>query len=85
MDGRELTRRMKEALTASFGTVSVEIEDHTTFRQQLGMDYLDLIEYEMEIEEEFGIIVYNEPDIAEVKTFGELKAIVERKLKEAGR
>lgn len=85
MDGQELTRRMREALESVIGTISIEISDETTFTQQLDMDYLDLIEYEMDIEEEFGIIVYNEPDIAEVKTFGELKAIVERKLKEAGR
>ena len=85
MDGQELTRRMKEALESVIGTVSIKIEDHTTFMQQLGMDYLDLIEYEMELEEVFGITVETEPDIETVGTFGELKTIVERKLKEAGR
>lgn len=63
MDGQELTRRMKEALELVIGPVSVEIGDETTFTQQLGMDYLDLIEYEMELEDAFGISVEHEPDI----------------------
>lgn len=85
MDGQELTRRMKEALESVIGTVGVEICDGTTFEQQLGMDYLDIVEYEYEIEEEFDISIENEQGIDEVKTFGELKAIVGQKLKEAGR
>ena len=85
MDGQELTRRMREALESVIGTISIEINDGTTFEQQLGMDYLDLYEYEMTLEEEFNIDIENEQGADESKTFGELKAIVERKLKEAGR
>lgn len=84
MDGQELTRRMKEALESFIGTVSVEITDGTTY-EQLGMDYLDEVEYEMALEEEFNIDIENEQEVYEANTFGELKAIVERKLKEAGR
>ena len=84
MDGQELTRRMKEALESVIGTVSVEIGDGTTFMQQLGMDYLDLYEYEMAIEEEFGVRFDEEP-AHEALTFGELKAVIGQKLKEAGR
>ena len=85
MDGQELTRRMREALESVIGTINIEINDGTTFEQQLGMDYLDLYEYEMTLEEEFNIDIENEQGIDEAKTFGELKAIVERKLKEDGR
>ncbi len=85
MDGQELTRRMREALESLIGTVSIEIGDATTFEQQLGMDYLDIYEYEMTLEEEFNIDIADEDGIDEAKTFGELKAIVERKLKEGGR
>lgn len=85
MDGLELTRRMREALESVIGPVGVKLEDHTAFEQQLGMDDLDMIEYEMTLEEEFNIDIANELGADEAKTFGEMKAIVERKLKEAGR
>ena len=85
MDGQELTRRMREALESVIGTISIEINDGTTFEQQLGMDYLDLYEYEMTLEEEFNIDIENEQGADEALTFGELKAVVGRKLKEAGR
>lgn len=85
MDGQELTRRMKKALEEVVGTVSVEITDETTFEQQLGMDYLDRCEYEYTLEEEFNVGIEGEPAADEAKTFGELKAVVQRKLKEAGR
>ena len=84
MDGQELTRRMREALESVIGTISIEINDGTTFEQQLGMDHLDLYEYEMTLEEEFNIRFDEEP-AHETLTFGEMKAIVDRKLKEAGR
>lgn len=84
MDGQELTRRMREALESVIGTISIEINDGTTFEQQLGMDYLDLYEYEMTLEEEFNIRFDEEP-AHDTLTFGEMKAIVERKLKEGGR
>ena len=85
MDGQELTRRMRVALESFIGTVSIEIGDATTLEQQLGMDYLDIYEYVMTLEEEFNIDIADEDGIDEAKTFGELKAIVERKLKEGCR
>lgn len=83
MDGQELTRRMKEALESVIGIINIEITDQTAFEQQLGMDYLDMIEYEMTLEEEFGIDMSDND--CEMTTFGELKAFVGRKLKEASR
>ena len=81
MSDAEITRKMKDALEATIGTVGVEISDATTFEQQLGMDYLDICNYEMTIEDAFGIQIDEEPST----TFGELKAVVARKLEEAGR
>ena len=83
MDGQELTRRMREALESVIGIFNIEITDQTAFEQQLGMDCLDMIEYEMTLEEEFGIDMSDND--CEMTTFGELKAFVGRKLKEAGR
>lgn len=84
MDAEKLTKQMKEALESVIGPIGVEISDETTFTQQLGMDYLDLYEYEMELEDRLGIRFDEEP-ADETLTFGELKAVVGRKLKEAGR
>lgn len=81
MSDEEIAKRMRDALEEVIGPVGVEITDATGFEQQLGMDYLDRYTYEMTLEDAFGIRIDEEL----AQTFGELKAVVARKLEEAGR
>lgn len=47
---------------------------------ELGLDSLDLVEVMLEIEEELGITFSND-EIGEVKTLGEIKNLIDNKLK----
>mgnify|MGYP003313419137 CR=1 FL=1 len=47
---------------------------------ELGLDSLDLVEVMLEIEEELGI-TFSSDEIGEVKTLGEVKNLIDSKLK----
>lgn len=48
--------------------------------QQLGADSLDMVEFALDVEEEFGIVVEQE-DMSKIKTLGDAIQFIEGKLK----
>lgn len=52
----------------------------TNFRDDLGVDSLDIVELSMALEDEFGIGEMSEEDLASITTIGDLVAYLQRKL-----
>ena len=52
----------------------------TNFRDDLGVDSLDIGELSMALEDEFGIGEMSEEDLASITTIGDLVAYLQRKL-----
>lgn len=52
----------------------------TNFRDDLGVDSLDIVELSMALEDEFGIGEMTEEDLASITTIGDLVAYLQRKL-----
>lgn len=67
--------RIAENLGADKDSLTLE----TTF-QQLGADSLDMVEFSMDIEEEFGLSIEQE-DISGIKTVGDAIQFIEQKTK----
>lgn len=60
--------------------LACEVSLDTRFKEDIGADSLDLIEIEMAIEDELGII-FNDNDRKYFVTVGEVVALIEQKLK----
>ncbi len=52
----------------------------TNFRDDLGVDSLDIVELSMALEDEFGIGEMSEEDLASITTIGDLVAYLQRQL-----
>ena len=50
----------------------------TNFRDDLGVDSLDIVELSMALEDEFGIGEMSEEDLASITTLGDLVAYLQR-------
>ena len=67
---KDIDKKLKFILKES-GIKESELQD---------LDSLDFIDLMIEIEEEFGIN-FDDKDLIDIKTYSELKALIERKLK----
>ncbi|MDR0905007.1 MAG: acyl carrier protein [Oscillospiraceae bacterium] len=59
-----------------------EITPDTDVREDLGMDSLDAVELIMELEDEFAVSIPSEQS-ADLKTVGEIAALIDRLLESA--
>lgn len=71
--------RVAENMGIDKGSLNME----TTF-QQIGADSLDMVEFSIDVEDEFGISV-EQDDITKIKTLGDAIGFIEEKIKAKGK
>ncbi len=59
--------KVKEITVDKLGVEPEEVELNSNFRDDLGADSLDLFEFVMELEDEFGLEISNE-DVEDIQT-----------------
>lgn len=81
MNGRlqDIHNRCARILIRDFGVAASDVVDGACLIDDLGLDSLDTVELAVDTEEEFGIEISDE-EIESAQTFGDLKAIVDRRL-----
>jgi acyl carrier protein len=80
---RRINMDLKEKVFArvaeNLGADKSALTPETTF-QQLGADSLDMVEFSIDVETEFGVSVEQE-DITSIKTLGDAIDFIEKKMK----
>jgi len=75
----EIQDKVFDRVAESLGVDRDALKPETTF-ESLGADSLDMVEFSMEIEEEFGISIEQE-DISKIKTLGDAVEFIKSKAK----
>lgn len=75
-----MLEKVKEIIEEKLGLDDVEITNETSFKDDLGVDSLDLFELVMALEEEFGTEIPSE-DLEGLTTVGSVIAYIENKQK----
>ncbi len=70
-----MLEKIKEIVEEKLGLDDVEITEATSFKEDLGVDSLDLFELVMALEEEFGIEIPSE-DLEKLTTVGNVIAYI---------
>jgi len=70
--------KVKEIIEEKLGLDGVEITEETSFKDDLGVDSLDLFELVMALEEEFGTEIPSE-DLEKITTVGAVVEYIENK------
>ena len=73
-----MLEKMKELIEEKLGLDGVEITAETSFKDDLGVDSLDLFELVMALEEEFGVEIPSE-DLEKLTTVGAVVEYIESK------
>jgi acyl carrier protein len=66
----EVYERVKEVLSEQLGVEEADINDEASFQEDLEADSLDLVELIMELEDQFGIKIYDD-DAQKIQTVGQ--------------
>jgi len=53
-------RRVKQLMVEKFGVNELELTDSATFKDDLMVDSLDVMEFQMELEKQFNIVIPQE-------------------------
>lgn len=73
-----MLEKVKEIIEEKLGLDGVEITAETSFKDDLGVDSLDLFELVMALEEEFGTEIPSE-DLEKITTVGAVIEYIENK------
>lgn len=73
-----MLEKVKEIIEEKLGLDGVEITAETSFKDDLGVDSLDLFELVMALEEEFGTEIPSE-DLEKITTVGAVVEYIENK------
>ncbi len=73
-----MLERVKEIIEEKLGLDGVEIKAETSFKDDLGVDSLDLFELVMALEDEFGTEIPSE-DLEQLTTVGAVVEYIENK------
>lgn len=73
-----MLEKVKEIIEEKLGLDGVEITAETSFKDDLGVDSLDLFELVMALEEEFGTEIPSE-DLEQLTTVGAVVEYIENK------
>jgi len=73
-----MLEKVKEIMEEKLGLDGVEITAETSFKDDLGVDSLDLFELVMALEEEFGTEIPSE-DLEQLTTVGAVVEYIENK------
>jgi acyl carrier protein len=71
-----MTEKIIELTAAHLGLEQDTISETSSFKEDLGVDSLDLFELVMELEEEFGIEIPSE-DLENLNTIGDVAKYIE--------
>jgi acyl carrier protein len=74
----EIPQIVKDIILYKLGLDENKLHDEARFQDDLGVDSLDLIELQMEIEKEFGISITDE-EAENMTTVGSIIACIQRK------
>lgn len=77
----EIAERVKKIISEQLNVKEDEINDSSSFVDDLGADSLDTVELVMAFEEEFGIEIPDE-DAEKIRTVGDALKYIEEKSKE---
>lgn len=73
-----MLEKVKEIMEEKLGLDGVELTPETSFKDDLGVDSLDLFELVMALEEEFGIEIPSE-ELEQITTVGAVIEYIEKK------
>lgn len=79
MDESEILKKVVECVSFQFGVGECEIRPETHFINDLNADSLDAVEFVMELEEEFEIMIPDE-DAAKITTVGQAVEYVKQSI-----
>ncbi len=65
-----------EMLCEQFGLEASELNENTTFLEDIGIDSVDVVELIVEVEDEFGLDEIPEEELKKLRTIGDLAAYV---------
>ena len=65
-----------EMLCEQFGLEASELNENTTFLEDIGIDSVDVVELIVEVEDEFGLDEIPEEELKKLRTIGDLDAYV---------
>ncbi|MCQ2499163.1 MAG: acyl carrier protein [Lachnospiraceae bacterium] len=73
-----MLEKVKEIMEEKLGIDGAQVTEATSFKEDLGVDSLDLFELVMTLEEEFGIEIPSE-DLENITTVGAVIEYIENK------
>lgn len=79
MERSEIENKLKDLVFDNFNINGQELNEQSSIIDDLGMDSLDLIEFRMWIEEDFGIEI-NEKEADQLKTVKDIINLIESKV-----
>ena len=65
-----------EMICEQFGMEADELNENTTFVDDMGIDSVDVVELVVELEDEFGLDEIPEEELRKIRTIGDLAAYV---------
>ena len=72
-----MKEKLLEILAEQLDMEASELTDDKSFTDDLDMDSLDMVEMTVELEQELGVS-FEQEQLAEIKTIGELVALIEK-------
>ena len=76
----DIEQRVKEIIVNQLNVNEEQITPEASFIDDLGADSLDIVEMLMGLEEEYGITI-SEDDAANIKTVGDIVALIDKNAK----
>lgn len=70
--------RVKKVVVEELGVKEEEVVETASFTEDLGADSLDVVEFVMALEDEFGIDIPDE-EVGEIKTVGDAVSYITKK------
>lgn len=80
MTHEEILDQVKSIVASRFGVDAQEVQESSSFMEDLGADSLDVVEVVMAFEDAFQVKIPDE-DAGNIKTVGEAVAYIEEKKK----
>ena len=77
----DILSKLQAMIAEQFAIDESEIGPETSFEEDLGADSVDLVEFAMELEEEFDIGEIPEEKLAQMKTVGDVVSFIGDNLK----
>ena len=79
MTNDELIRRTNAALAEEFELDPSKMTPEASFKEDLGLDSLDAVDMVIVLEQEFGIKIGKDPQIAQIATMADLYTFITTK------